>query len=192
MAENESLDLADSRRWMSAYHAIRHGKSCREVAGKVERSLCGALRAAFKEFAKKGVSLKDLLAARHDPHALHELVRKTRGHDYAQLFYETALAERSASDDAFMESYLWAIWDKMSDQISQNVVPCDTWPDFPDLNSHLYEVREEIAQEFHRIAENLANDPAWQPKRQGTRFGSPKVDKTVEMLNESLMGVPPK
>jgi hypothetical protein len=97
MAENESLDLANSRRWQSAHHSVRQGKSSQEVAGKVERSLYGGLRAAFKEFAKKGVSLKDFLAARRDPHALHELVKKMRGHDYAQLFEETALTPRKVA-----------------------------------------------------------------------------------------------
>lgn len=52
MAENESFDLADSRRWQSAYQSVRDGKSSQEIAGKVERSLSTALRAAFKQFAK--------------------------------------------------------------------------------------------------------------------------------------------
>jgi hypothetical protein len=184
--------VADSRRWQSVYHSVREGKSSQVVGGKVERSLCGGLRAAFKEFTKKGVSFKDLLAARHDAHALHELVKKTRGHDYAQLLEETAQAEKVASDNTFVESYVWAIFDKMSDQTAQAVVPCENWQSFPDLNRHLYEVREEIAPAVQRIAENLAEDPEWLPKQLGTKSSSPKVNNTLEMLNESLLGVLPK
>jgi hypothetical protein len=76
MAENESLDLADSRRWQSVYHCVRQEKSSKEVGSRVARCLCRGLRVAIKQFAKEGVSIKDLLAARHDPIALRRLVKK--------------------------------------------------------------------------------------------------------------------
>lgn len=192
MAENESLDLADSRRWQLACHAIRQGKSSREVASRVVRGIYSGLRAAFKEFAKKGVTVKDMLAARDDAHGMHGLVKKTRGHDYAQLFAETALAEKGASDDAFLENYVWAICEKMFDQVAREVVPCENWDNFPDLNRHFNEVREEIARDVRRIADNLAKDPDWLPKRQGAKSGGSKVDDTLAMLDESLLGVPSK
>jgi hypothetical protein len=157
--------------------------------------LCEALAAAFvprsNSSPKKGFSLKDFLAARHDPHALHGLVKKTKGHDYALLFEETALAENRAMDDALLESYLWGVWDKMSDQVAKSVVPCENWQNFPDLRSHLDEVREEIAAEVHRIAAKLAEDPTWLPRRPATKGGT-KANETQTLLGESMLGVLPK
>jgi hypothetical protein len=72
MAENESLDLADSKRFLSVYHSVRQGKSIREVADKCQRAICGGLRATFKAWAKKGLSRKDIQAARHDPQSMHD------------------------------------------------------------------------------------------------------------------------
>jgi hypothetical protein len=192
MAENESLDLVDSRRWQTAGKAVRQGKSSQEVARTVERCLFGGWRAALKELGKKEVPLKDFLAARHDPNRLQELVKKAKGHDYAVLLRDTALAEQGVSDEAYLESCLWAVWEKMRDQIAQAVVPCDQWPAYPDLQTHLYEVREQIAAEVQGLAAKLAEAPARLPPRRPARDKSGEQDSTVAMLGESLLGMFPK
>jgi hypothetical protein len=187
MPENESLDLVDSRRWQTAGKAVRHGRSSQEIARTVKRCLFAGWRAALKELGKKGVSLKDFLASRHDPHRLQELVKQASGHDYAVVLRDTNFVEQSVSDEVYLESCLWTSWEKVRDQIAQAVVPCDRWPAYPVLQTHLCEVRDQIAADVQGLAAKLAEDPTRLPPR---RIG--ERDSTVAMLNESLLGMFPK
>ena len=92
MAENESLDMENSRRMKKVCDAFRTGVSCQEVAAEFERALTRGLRESCKQFLKKGAPFGAFLKSRDNPQALRELLRKVRGHDYARLLVEAAAA----------------------------------------------------------------------------------------------------
>ena len=83
MAENENLDLGKSPRLRTVLDVVQKGSSCQEVALRFEKAFIGGLRAAIRQFQKKGVTLADFLKNRDCPHALAQLLRKVGGHDYA-------------------------------------------------------------------------------------------------------------
>jgi hypothetical protein len=188
MAENESLDLADSRRWMSLCHAVCQNKPLSDITLRSLRALRGGLRAAFKGLIKKEVPLNVLLSARHDPRVLRQLVTKAR-HDYAHLFAETALADKNLNDAAVLENFIWAVWDKMRDQITKEVVPSEHWSTIPDVVDHLNQVATNIEKDIHRLAGRLADNPAWLPSLPKRKKAVSSDERLRETLQESLLGV---
>lgn len=123
MAENESLDLggAYAKRWDVPFESIRKGASCKDAARKVEGALYSGLRKTLQQLLKDyGVSLQDLLTQRHSPHSLHQLIRKTRGHQYVE-FFAAASAISGPSDGECLRGWVEAILDRVFDQISHRV-----------------------------------------------------------------------
>jgi hypothetical protein len=87
MAENESLDLNSpcGQRWNLVRDMIRKGDSCSEILEVTRAILRRAVRKVLVEFQVYGVTTADFLAARNDPKVLRNLLRKTKGHPYAEL-----------------------------------------------------------------------------------------------------------
>jgi len=190
MAENESLDLwqPGGQRWLHVHDAVKKQQSPEEVAHKVTRKLPQALRKAFKEFAEAGVTIEQFLENRHDLKAMSRLVRKCQGHDYAHLLAETAAVESSADDRQLMTSFLIGVVERVSDQITHDVVGTSAWPDIAGVRDHFARVQVLIASDMQRISTKLAADPNWVP----TVKSKPKSEAenpTKELLGMSLMGM---
>ena len=189
MAENESLDLGQrgARRWLVVFNAIRKGEPLPRVVEKVRKRLYDGLRHALKDLADIGISLVDLLSARDSPPTLRHLVKQSMGHEYADLFAQTALAESGNDCEGVLEAFVRNIWDKISDQVALNAVGTGLWTNLVDLQIRLNSVGDEIVQDFQRIAFKLAKDPTWQPRTVGKRGEG--VDRTTETLGMSLLGI---
>lgn len=190
MAENESLDLGNpnARRWDAVYDAIRKGQPCEKVAKQVRTKLHQGLRKALKQFAEKGVSLEDLLNHRDSPASLRQFLKKSGGHEYIELFAETALAEKGSDTHQFLEAFVGGVWETISDQIAQNVINSERWSNFVDVEIFLNEVRSQIEPDVQRAAQKLAADPSWMPTCKPDKNGE-KTDPTADMLGMSLLGI---
>ncbi len=190
MAENESLDLwqPGGQRWLHVHDAVKKQQSPEEVAHKVTRKLLQALRKAFKEFAEAGITVEQFFENRHDPKAMDRLVRKCQGHEYAHLLAETAAVESGADDRQFMTSFLSGVVDRVSDQITHDVVGTSAWPDIAGVRKFFARVKSLIAIDVRRIAVKLAADPNWSPTVKGKRKGEAE-NPTKELLGMSLMGM---
>src|SRR5687768_5852042 len=77
-------------------------------------------RCSIKQFQGCGVTLSDLLNARHSRQRLRQLVRQTDGHQYAQLFESATYASAPAAEDC-LRGWVDAVLDKVFDQINLRV-----------------------------------------------------------------------
>jgi hypothetical protein len=188
MAENESLDLSDpyARRWDAVKDAVRKGQSCEEVSKLVRRALYRGLRSFLKQLAKKGITLQTLLANRDSPAPLRRLLKQSEGHDYVELFAQTALTKNGSTTCELLEAFVSNIWDTISDQIAQQAAPSERWSNFADMHDFLNEVQ--IDADVRRIAQKLDKNPSWMPTCKPDRTGS-KADPTAEMLVMSLLPI---
>jgi hypothetical protein len=190
MAENESLDLGTShaKRWDAVFNAVQYGESCEKITPKVCKALYGGLRRALKQFQEQGISLSDLLGAQGSRHRLRQLVRQLEGHQYAQLLEAAAHASGPAAEDCLRGWVDW-ILDKVFDQIKLRVAETDDSRTFYELKELANEVREALAAEVERIADNLAKNPHWRPQlKPGKAKGEQAVSPTEELLSMSLLG----
>lgn len=188
MAENESLDLGDpgGQRWRHVLDAVRKRKSAKDVAHQVQLKLPKALRKAFKEFTESGVALEQFLKGRNDQTALRQLVRKCDGHEYANLFVETAAISMGKSDQQLFVSYLNGVLDRIADQIIHKVVG-NEWQTISETQKLFRDVREIVKPDVERIAKGLAEspnrNPTTRPKLKGT-----KEEQTKDLLRVSMLG----
>jgi hypothetical protein len=190
MAENECLDLGGSyaKRWDVVCEHVRNGATSEQVASKVEVALYAGLRKALRQFQEKGVTLADLLKSRDCPQALRQLLRKTRGHDYARLFADSAPVSGPTETDC-VAGWIDAVLDKVTDQICHRVAGSKNWQTIEEVQTFTGEVRDKLTPVVERIVTKLVEDPNWQPRRTPTR-GQVPVDGTAELMNLSLLGTP--
>jgi hypothetical protein len=189
MAENESLDLggAYAKRWDVPFDAVQKGASGKDVARTIERALYPGLRRALKQLNEYGVTLSDLLAQRHSRHAMQQLIRKTQGHEYVQLF-DAAAAATGPSEGQCLRAWIDAILDKVSDQICHRVTGRENWATFYDVQAFMQqEVQRALEPVVDRIVTNFERDPSWQPKRAPIK-GQEPANPTADLLGMSLLG----
>ncbi|MEX2139679.1 MAG: hypothetical protein WD894_10485 [Pirellulales bacterium] len=192
MAENESLDLgaAYSQRWDKLFSAIRKDASCGEVAAEVRKALYGGVNKARKQFREYGAPLADFLAARASRRQLRQLVRKTEGHEYAQLFESSAHASGAASEDC-IRGWMEAILDRVIDQICLRVAGTENWPTIFDVKAFTDDIGRVLADDVERIATKLAQDPNCRLTVQRQEATKPSRNgPTEELLGVSLLGGP--
>ena len=190
MAENESLDLGHpgGQRWLHVHDAVKKQQSAEDVAHKVTRKMPQALRKAFKEFIEAGVTVEQLLESRRDPKAMARLVRQCQGHDYAHLLAETAAVESGGDDRQFLTSFMNGIVERVSDQITHDVIGTSAWPDVAGVRDFFARVESHIVSDVQRIATKLAADPNWLPTVKSKAKGETN-NPTKELLGMSLRGM---
>lgn len=189
MAENESLNLGsqDARRWDEVYNGIRDGTPWDKIAPKVSKKLHEAFRKVFKQLAEKGVPFEQLFAARESPGTLNQLVKNSGNHPYAVLFRDVCMSESSKEAEGVVKSFVWAIWETISDQIEHRLASPEGGRSLVEFQIAVNEVNQLIESDVNRLAQKLAENPAQVPARIGKK-GS-KADPTTEMLPMSLLGI---
>jgi len=189
MAENESLDLggAYAKRWDVPFESIRRGASCKDAAKKVEGALYSGLRNTLKQLSTEyGVSLQDLLDQGGSPQGLRQLIRRTHGHQYVELFAAAASIVDTPSAGECLRGWVDAIIDRVFDQISHRVAGKDNLPSFFDVHDSLQEIRQVLEPTVKRIVANFEKDTTWTPKRPGSK-GQKATGSTAELLGMSLL-----
>jgi hypothetical protein len=194
MAENESLDLGSSyaKRWDLPFAAFQRGEACAKVvARKFAKALYSGLRAAFKQLSKQGVTPSDLLDACKGGGQSRQLLRRTGGHPYVQLFVAACEASRPDAHECFRE-WTYAIIDKVLNQIGLRVAMTDQPRSCFDIEQMAEEVRQRLAPDVEHIATNLVKNPDWRPQRKpGTAKAEDAASPTAELMPLSLRGKQP-
>jgi hypothetical protein len=188
MAENESLDLggAYAKRWDAPFAAIQKGASVTDVSRKFEEALGGGLRKALKQMKKDyGVSLTELLEQRQSRPALRQLLQRTYGHLYVQLFVAAAAASGPSQREC-LRGWVDAILDRMFDQISHRVAGRENWPTFGDVQEFMQDVQQRLEPVVEKLVANFEKDPAWLPRRRASKDEG-AVDPTEKLLSLSLL-----
>jgi hypothetical protein len=164
MAENESLDLGQpgGQRWKHVLDAVRKKKSPADIARQVELKLPQALRKAIKEFAECGVPFDEFMKCRDDARELKRLVRKCEGHEFANLFEQTAAISAGEDDRQLLRSYLDGVLDRVVDQITHKVVGAE-WESIDEVKTVFNDVRELVKPDMDRIARKLDENHGWNP-----------------------------
>jgi hypothetical protein len=184
MAENESLDLGSSHRWLRVSRAVRRGEPLDVVAQLVVQSLYRTLRKVQKQ-----IPLENLITVTQaQAEALIHIINECEGHDYARLFAE--VAEPNVSRQGLIENYLMALLEKFSDQIVQQAVPCERWPQMHEIMDFMHDVGSRVMPDVEYIAAKLAENPQWTPRMRPSAAAGNSADCTEAMLSESLLGLP--
>lgn len=188
MAENESLDLGQpgGQRWKRVLDAVRKMKSPEDIARQVELKLPQALRKAFKEFVECGVPFDEFMRNRDDAKALRRLVRKCDGHEFANLFEQTAAISVGENDRQLLHSYLDGVLDRVVDQITHKVVGAE-WESIDDVRTVFNEVRELIEPDVARLASKLDDKHDWNPTVK-PRNQEQKAEDAESLMRVSLLG----
>lgn len=188
MAENESLDLGQpgAQRWKHVLDAVRKKKSPLDIARQVELKLPKALSKAHKEFAECGVPFDEFMANRDDPKALKRLVRKCDGHEFANLFEQTAAISGGENDRLLLGSYLEGVLDRVADQITHKVVGAE-YQSIDEVKAVLGEARKMVKPDMDRIARKLDENHGWNPTTK-PRNQEQKSEEAQSLMRVSLLG----
>lgn len=182
MAENEYLDSSKGLRWRSVVQAIQDGCSIGEFTERVEECLFKTLRQIRKDlpFAK-------MVRAMDNPDELSRVCQSVYGGMDVKHFIEQAALE-GASRPEQLKHFLDNTLGNCLYDIPYMAATCDGSINMTQVRAMSNEVRSNLSEELQRVADKLAENPDWVPRR--TRRGQPalsKDDRTKKMLNESLL-----
>ena len=189
MAENESLDLNAPRaqRWNIVRDVIRKGASNSEIITVTRTTLKRALRKVLVDFQTCGVNTSDFLAARDNPKELRALLRKTKGHEYAELLIGVLDANAGMPNTECLKRWGDAVLDTVFDQIRLSLPAAQSTPSFFESRQVFREVHQGMTPDLEVIAVNLIGNPDWKPSGRGKK-GAVDQDATSSLLPMSLIG----
>jgi hypothetical protein len=171
------------------YDAIRDGKPIDQIIDLSQISLRKVIKNLRKPLYAGGppqVPLGDLLDAfERGPGALDAMVRQCRGHDFAMLLRDASCGATSRKEA--MEQFLFAVCEKILDQIEHKITCPDGQHAFGRVRFTLDQVEEGLKAEISRLAGQLAADPESRIRRRSGR--RVLVSDTRSILKESLLGV---
>lgn len=179
MAENETLDINISPRWLRLCRAFRQGETLEKMERRVRRNLYAFVRLSLKNIAGKGVSPEELLhTATVCCGQLPDVLRRCSQHDLARLVADNA--EPGITRAELLQRTMNGLWERLADQIAHEVVPCPAWPNFTLLYERLDRLREGVQADLEGIANRLAADAEWKPRvpprRVAARVEAPLFD----------------
>ena len=157
MAENESLDI-DTRygkAWKFVVHTAESGQPFDAVGRAFKKTLHGALKRVLKQFERCGVTVADFLEARDAPSRCRNLLHQCMGHAYARLLVDVLRANPSALTEQVLHNWLYAIRDKISDQISQAIITTEHYPSFFETERLVDSIEIQIERDIENIGEKL-------------------------------------
>lgn len=189
MAENESLDLNSpcAQRWNVVRDVIRKGASHPEILAVTRATLRRAVRKVLVELQVYGVTTADFLAARDNPKALRNLLRKAKGHPYAELLIGVLDSSPGIPNTECLKRWGDAILDTVFGQIRHSIPDTNCLPSFFESSAIFREVHDGLTPDLKSMAIKLVDNPDWKPSVRG-KTGEPKVDSTTALLSMSLMG----
>ena len=189
MAENESLDLNSpyAQRWNVVRDAFRKGGSQSETLAVTRSTLRRAVRKVLVEFQLYGVTTDDFLAARDTPKELRNLLRKAKGHPYAELLIGVLDSCPGTPKTECLKRWGDAMLDTVFGQIRHSLPDSSCLPSFFESGPHFQAVHAGLTPDLETIAVKLVENPDWKPSLRG-KSGEPKVDSTTALLSMSLMG----
>ncbi|MCH7725215.1 MAG: hypothetical protein IH991_01850 [Planctomycetes bacterium] len=188
MAENEKLDLGyhSSGRWRKLRDSIRAGKSAGEVAEEANRCLAQAFKILQKLFEENNrIPLKQvLMAATGEDGSFDEIMRQSRlGRDYLQLF--ESQSGQGLDERTIVENVMSLTVDRFMDQIGQEIIGEDRFPDAQSFREFGIAVKDEMIDEMQALGKQIANRPDTQV-RLPSRSTAQKDQHQIDLLGMSI------
>ena len=115
-----------------------------------------------------------------------QFVRECDGHEFANLFEQTAAISAGEGDRQLLESYLGGVLDRVFDQITHKVVGAE-WESIDEVRTVFNEVRELVQPDVERLARNLDQNHAWNPTVK-PRNQEQKAEDAQSLMRVSLLG----
>lgn len=183
MAENEYLDSTKARRWLSVADGIRDGCGIDVLSDRAQSQFYKTIQVIHRE-----IPLSELLSLLiNDPEKLRQRCNEIDGaSDVKSFLVEASLANDNPAD---------AIFQFLGDAL-QNCfydIPYLAAERGQDVNvSHarrsMEEVRLRLNPDLRRMAEKMAANPSWKPRKQrNTNAGKFSVDNAKMILRQSLI-----
>ncbi len=182
MAENETLDLWDGRRWRKLFGKIDSDQSAEEIVEEGERCLVSIFKSVV-EFLPLGEFLD--AASRGDRAGVRDIVRKCyRAREHAEL-----LAQQAALDtdpERILEGFALAVMDGILDQFEMKLVEDGRWPEIVTFRTKRESLRELMQECAARLGKKVADRPNEKP-RMPARSADQKEKDQRDLLNHSLL-----
>ena len=182
MAENEYLDSSKAQRWQAVAQAIRENRDITEIGKLVLDKFYKTLRNI-----RKDLPLSELIEAVDDPTKLAHLCSRIHGAQDVKYFLIQAALDESGRQKVLDKFLHDALRNCLSD-IPYIACKVGDKVNMSDARHVLDDVQISLTSDLRRIAEKLADNPSWVPKRQlgSHKNVAPKVG-TESMLGESLI-----
>ena len=149
MAENETLTKTASRLRIVQCR-LRAGTAVSECFLDIRRPFYLALRAAYGDWEKQGVTPEQLLiTALQQPTELKALVRRTGHQQYARILLKVAESERFLGLEQLVGAWLQAVWDSVQDQLELDL----------RLDPTNDEFRRRVMTMLRSLAESISRRP---------------------------------
>lgn len=169
MAENETLDLWDGRRWRKFFGKIGSDRPAEEIVEEGERCFVSI----FKTIVQR-LPLGELLdaASRGDSVGVRDIVRRcpNKAHEHAEL-----LAQQAAlytDPERILEGFALAVMDGILDQFEMKLSEDGRWPEmvtFRTKRESLSELMRECAARLGRKVADRPNEKPRMPPRSADR-----------------------
>ncbi len=188
MAENEKLDLAYYRsgRWQKWRDSIANGKSSAAVAEEGVRCIAQTVK-NLQTLSEEGneVPIKQvLMAATGEDGSFDEIMRKARfGRDYLQLF--ASQSGQQLDERTIVENVMTLTADKFLDQIGQDVIGTNCFPDAKTFREFELSVKDQMIDDIQALSRQLVEAPD-SPLRMPNRSAAQKEQHQVDLLNMSI------
>jgi hypothetical protein len=152
LAENETLTVGGSTasRWRGVQQRLSSGEAVSECFCDIEEQFYRGLRGASKQWARRGVTLEQMLTTAMDaPERLAELVRQVRNQDHARLLLDVVRRQRFLLLEELVAAWLRAVWESIRDQLQLDIA------DQADAPA----VEERVRAMLRRLARLIARNP---------------------------------
>lgn len=158
-----------------------------ETLAVTRATLRRAMRKVLVEFQLYGVTTADFLDARDNPKELRNLLRKTKGHPYAELLIGVLDSSPGSPKTECLKSWGDAFVDTVFGQIRHSLPDTGCFPNLFESGRRFRDVHSALTPDLEMMAMKLVENPDWKPTVRSKK-GESKVDSTTSLLSMSLMG----
>ena len=182
MAENETLDLWDGRRWRKLFGKIESDRPAEEIVEEGERCLVSI----FKTIVQL-LPLGELLdaASRGDSVGVHDIVRRCyKAHEHAEL-----LAQQAAlytDPERILEGFALAVMDGILDQFEMKLSEDGRWPEMVSFRTKRESLCEQMRECAARLGRKVADRPNEKPRMPRRSADQKEIDQR-DLQKQSLL-----
>lgn len=161
MAENETLDICKSPRWIPVCRLILQGKPTAQVQREIRRCLAASWKAVQRQFKKHGFTLDQVgdAAIRGDRAFLDRAYRESKYHRFVRLIEGSCGFMTSPGEvlERAVKSQLRCV----SDQIRDTLVAKGHCTTVTQADGVVYSAFEAIRSDATTLARNLVEAPRY-------------------------------
>ena len=178
--ENESLSLSAYRcSFKGAANAMQRGGDPASIAPMLLDALFRGLRKFQHDLIGHGTTFAQLVEDIGNQERLHALVKQTKNHNYVHIFEQVATlgGDRAAILDRWVDHILSQVFS----QVGSRAVP-KSYADFPRFGIARDCIKHLMRPEVARLAQKLATNPEWKPRRSASVTHQPPASGAAMSL----------